>query len=232
MEVSIFTFIPFPKTSHCLFWLLPGLRGLGAFGSAAWAGCRGRGMGSACSSLSRRGGELSQLFFEDLSSAPAQLGVLVCHCCSRAQQGPFSLQFAARKGKYRGNSVCSACQLFKENSDLSNHEIKSSKISLSHMDTKQHHTPVESRPCCLWCWLSTQLRAKLRFLMPRAWCTPLTLGVIFIAILAGSVLGRLLDYKQMQQKWWRQLISEVHRVLAQYMGNMFNVWKPPSCGTG
>lgn len=194
--------------------------------------------GSACSPT-WAGGEVSaSQHCEELSSPPAQFCVLLGHCCSRAlssmrvQQELFSLQFAARTGKYHGNFVCSACQLFKENSDLSNHEIKSSKISLSHMDTKQHNAPVESPPCCLWCRLSTQLRAKLRFLMPRAWCTPLTLGIIFIAILAGSVLGKLLDYKQMPQKWWRRLISKVHSVLPQHMASMFNVWKSPSCGMG
>lgn len=137
--LPLYLFLKLPRPHWC-FWLFPALRGFGAFGSAIQIGFQGRGMDMVtqwlligwqclfqlCHSLTWAGGEVSvsQHFFEELSSAPAQFCVLACHCCSRAlsstrtQQRLFSLQFAARTGKYHGNFVCSACQLFKENWSL------------------------------------------------------------------------------------------------------------------
>lgn len=126
---------------------------------------------------------LLQLFSKESSSSsramalrppgtsPLRRAALIC----QSPGGLCPSQRAARTGKSLGNLVCFTCQLFKQDSDLSDRKIKPSKPSLSHMAGEQRDAPMESTPCCLWCRSSTQLRVKPRLLMPEAQCPPLTL---------------------------------------------------------
>lgn len=126
-------------------------------GAAEFGGCPCRGRSAQLPCPGQFPSRCSSAPPRSRPRPPARwLCVLARRWCSRrlssarALRG-LSLQRAARTGESLGNSVCSACQLFTENSDLSSRKIKKSKIPLSHMDTEQRQALVESPPWCLRC---------------------------------------------------------------------------------